>query len=752
MMRWIIVLSIVCNSLVSSIESAGNSVYQLQRRDTIEFIKVPVVVFDTAIGVRRLPPTVDEVRLFSSKKAEILDVAPGDANVATNNTRQVFARAADVMIWENDGTGVQAGVAIRGLSPNRSWEFNTRMNSVDIAADFAAYPEAYFTPAFESLERIEIIRGAAALQYGPQFGGLLNYVTKSAPRDRFLGGESLHIGGQNGYYSTYTSVGGTYGAWSYYFFGNYRRSDGWRSQVVTQTGERRESDRFWQNSSIPKLEYRPSDRTIIVAEVAAMRYLMQQPGGLDSAQFATDGRQAVCYRDWFEVPWVVPSLSIDHQIDEGVHFNGRLFAVLGERNSIGLTTLPSIVDTGTNPRRVNTDSYRNGGVELRLRWDLPMNMMVNPLVMGVRLYRGSTIRKQGRGADGDEFSTTFVAPLTRDLEFVSENIAAFAEWHLRLSERLAITPGARLEWLGMIGRGRYAKEKPATSPTAFDTAGQYIRFDKRSHEVLPLWGFGMQWSMTTDLELYANAHQSWRPAQFSKLFPNNPSVAVDPMLHSSRGVSTDIGIRGTIEQAFSLDISGFYLYYGDRIGTIARAALGTDIVLLTGGASQLRRNVGVSEHRGIEFYAELFSERILPLHEHSVSIFVAGAFTDARYTNGPFAGKFVEYAPHWIVRNGLRYLWKAFMTFTLLENSVSQCYADASNVEHSASGVTGIIPAYTIWDVSSQIRITTWLAVEININNIFDRRYFTRRAGGYPGPGIIPADGRVVTDGLRFLF
>ena len=92
------------------------------------------------------------------------------------------------------------------------------------------------------------------------------------------------------------------------------------------------------------------------------------------------------------------------------------------------------------------------------------------------------------------------------------------------------------------------------------------------------------------------------------------------------------------------------------------------------------------------------------------------------------------------------------MTFSLQESSVSQCYADAINVEHSASDVTGIIPAYTIWDVSSQIRITTWLAVEININNIFDRRYFTRRTGGYPGPGIIPADGRVETSGLRFLF
>jgi len=53
------------------------------------------------------------------------------------------------------------------------------------------------------------------------------------------------------------------------------------------------------------------------------------------------------------------------------------------------------------------------------------------------------------------------------------------------------------------------------------------------------------------------------------------------------------------------------------------------------------------------------------------------------------------------------------MTFSLQESSVSQCYADAINVEHSASDVTGIIPAYTIWDVSSQIRITTWFAVEI---------------------------------------
>lgn len=720
--------------------------------DTIEVVKAAVIVEESALPVRRVPPNVDGARLFASKKVEILQLTCGDANLATNNTRQAFGRVGGVMIWEHDGTGVQVGVAVRGLSPNRSWEFNTRMDGADIAADIAGYPEAYFTPAFESLERIEIVRGAAALQFGPQFGGLLNYVTKSAPQDRALGGESSQIGGQNGYYSTYTALGGTQGSWSYYIFGNYRRSDGWRMPVRLSTRAQRESDRFWQYSVMPKLEYRLSERTRITAEATLMQYRMQQPGGLDSAQYAADGRQAMRYRDWFGVQWMVPTLTIEHRLSEVVSLSGTLFGVIGQRNSIGLTTSPSIPDSGTNPRRINTDEYRNGGVELRLRSDVALGRGVHPLVAGMRLFLGTTLRQQGRGPDGDGFSTTFVAPLTRDLKFVSENVAAFVEWQLRLDERLAVTPGVRIEWLGMSGRGSFTREKPASSPDAFDTAGSPLRFDSRAREVLPLVGIGLQWGMTNQLELYANAHQSWRPAQFSELFPNDPSVAVDPSLHSSRGVSVDLGLRGTIANVLSIDVSGFYLFYGDRIGTIARSGLGADTVLLTNGASQLRRNIGASVHRGVECYAELFADRFVSLGEHSASMYVAGAFTDARYTSGPVAGNMVEYAPRWIMRSGLRYRWKTQLVLSIQGSSVSQCYSDASNTQSSANGVNGIIPAYTVWDLSAQIRLTPWLVTEIHVNNIADRRYFTRRAGGYPGPGIIPADGRVVTGGLRFTF
>jgi Fe(3+) dicitrate transport protein len=34
------------------------------------------------------------------------------------------------------------------------------------------------------------------------------------------------------------------------------------------------------------------------------------------------------------------------------------------------------------------------------------------------------------------------------------------------------------------------------------------------------------------------------------------------------------------------------------------------------------------------------------------------------------------------------------------------------------------------------------LKIEMTLNNLTNNMYFTRRATGYPGPGIIPSDGR----------
>lgn len=121
---------------------------------------------------------VQDFGIYEGKKTEVIELARITANLATNNARQVFAKIPGLNIWESDGAGLQLGIGARGLNPNRTANFNTRQNGYDIAADALGYPESYYTPPIEALERIEIVRGAASLQYGTQFGGMLNFIFK----------------------------------------------------------------------------------------------------------------------------------------------------------------------------------------------------------------------------------------------------------------------------------------------------------------------------------------------------------------------------------------------------------------------------------------------------------------------------------------------------------------------------------------------------------------------------------------------
>ena len=73
---------------------------------------------------------------------------------------------------------------------------------------------------------------------------------------------------------------------------------------------------------------------------------------------------------------------------------------------------------------------------------------------------------------------------------------------------------------------------------------------------------------------------------------------------------------------------------------------------------------------------------------------------------------------------------------------ISSQFTDATNaIESNLSGVIGLIPEYTVLDISGSYN---WkrIRVEYGINNVLDKSYFTRRATGYPGPGIIPSPRR----------
>ncbi|MBK6634147.1 MAG: hypothetical protein IPG38_07345 [Chitinophagaceae bacterium] len=104
-------------------------------------------------------PEIVGTSIYAGKKNALIVLDNVHGNVVTNNMRQVVAKVPGIHIWESDGSGIQIGLAARGLSPNRSWEFNVRQNGYDISADPFGYPEAYYNPQLQAVQRIEIVRG-----------------------------------------------------------------------------------------------------------------------------------------------------------------------------------------------------------------------------------------------------------------------------------------------------------------------------------------------------------------------------------------------------------------------------------------------------------------------------------------------------------------------------------------------------------------------------------------------------------------
>jgi outer membrane receptor protein involved in Fe transport len=59
-------------------------------------------------------------------------------------------------------------------------------------------------------------------------------------------------------------------------------------------------------------------------------------------------------------------------------------------------------------------------------------------------------------------------------------------------------------------------------------------------------------------------------------------------------------------------------------------------------------------------------------------------------------------------------------------------------------------PSYYVADFSASYKWKSW-KLEAGVTNFTNNSYFTRRATGYPGPGIIPSDTRTFYTTLEFI-
>ena len=678
-------------------------------------------------GITRLK-SVEGTAIYAGKKSEVVLMEDVAGNLATNNARQVFAKVAGLNIWENDGAGIQLGIGGRGLDPNRVSNFNTRQNGYDMSADALGYPESYYSPPTEAVERIEVVRGAASLQYGTQFGGFINFKLKNGPDDKKLEIVARQTFGSFGFSNSFVSVGGKVNRLKYYGFYQYKNGNGWRNH-----------SQFNVHTAHANIRYAISPKIDIGLEYTFMHYLAQQPGGLTDQLFNQDAQQSIRERNWFQVDWNLAAVDFDFRISDKTTFNTRAFGLIAGRDALGF--LGNI--TRTDPlqeRDLLVDDFMNFGVESRLLHRYKLLNKNNIVLLGARYYSGFTDRKQGNGSDGSDANFNYLRP--NDLEhsnydFPSQNLAIFSENIIYLTERLTLTPGVRFEYINTQSEGKYKVR-------TFDLSGNIlsdinIQDNRSSSRSFLLGGIGLAYKAKSNVEYYANFSQNYRSINFNDMRIVNPNFRVDSSLQDETGYSADIGIRGNYKDIINYDVSAFLLAYNDRIGLIAKK----DDRLFN--VYQFRTNVSDSRSYGIESFVEVEVLKLAGIKsKHGLSIFSNLSIMDARYINSESSavdGNEVELVAPIIFKGGVSYSYEDFK-LNYQYSYTAEHFTDATNSVSTPTAVNGLIPAYSIMDLSTSYAFKKYLSVFTGVNNLLDSRYFTRRASGYPGPGIIPAEPR----------
>ncbi len=530
---------------------------------------------DETIQAPYLPPVLG-TRIYSGKKTSVIDLDEFP-RITNNNYRQALAKTPGLYLSEE--TSPLISIGYRGLDPSRVQFTQVLKDGIPIHADQFGYPEAYYSPPLDTVDRLEFLRGGAALLYGPQPGGALNYITHRPRIDRPFAFGSSNIFGSDNFFSNFTYVDGTSGRLGYYGYYNRRQGDGFREA---------NSD-FTLDAGHLKLvlDGNSDSRWILSFDAYAEQH--GEPGGLTFA----DGPGAVNYNenrdatsrffDVFELERHFASLAWERDFSDATRLTVTGWGGYYSRFSVrqrggGFGTLPTGPDAETTS--VEHQEFYTEGIEARLRHDYELWGGTHTVAGGVQAYHTYSPRQDRRGVSATDRGGVVRNDNDREifyLPFFVENRFHFG--------RLSIVPGLRLE-----NAWQSVKENVNVDKTA---AGTPLADEEESYTI-PLFGLGLNFELAQKTELYANVSQSYRPVIFTQAVPTGGTTIVPNDLNESRAVQYEIGFRGSPRDWVTWDVSGFLLDFDDQIGVIA----------LPGGFSTLA-NVGRAQHFGVELSGEL---------------------------------------------------------------------------------------------------------------------------------------------------
>jgi len=142
-----------------------------------------VVVVETEGGMPRVAGSAQVIPEEELERFEMDDVG------------RVLVTVPGVYVRGEDGLGLRPNIGLRGANSNRSAKITLLEDGIPFAPAPYAAPAAYYFPLTTRMTAIDVIKGPAAIQHGPNtVGGAVNLRTRSVPTDGLHAGADLAAG------------------------------------------------------------------------------------------------------------------------------------------------------------------------------------------------------------------------------------------------------------------------------------------------------------------------------------------------------------------------------------------------------------------------------------------------------------------------------------------------------------------------------------------------------------------------------
>lgn len=669
--------------------------------------------------VPRFLPAVEGVDIYAGKKTTVIDPTE-PPKIVNDNYRQLLSRTPGLILSEESTPLVSIGY--RGLDPHRTQFTQVLKDGVPIAADLFGYPENYYMPPLDSIEQVDFVHGGAALLYGPQPGGSLNFVTRKPNPDVPFSLYSNQTFGSDNFYSTYNALSGTYDRLGYYTYYYQKQGDGFRQA---------NSDFALYSGSI-KGQYALDDTSSVKLAFDGYNEEHGEPGGLR----LTDAPNAVLYQvdrnatsrffDRFRLKRYIGSAAYENEITQDtllrvIAWGGYYNRWSGRQRGGGFGTRPSGEAAQTNS--IEDQTFNTAGLDARVRQNWSAWDELNTLTAGVMYYHDTSPRVDKRGAAPDANNGAVRNRSERNTNYG----AVFAENRFVFGD-LALIPAVRLE--------TYSEAVDETVNVEKTAAGEPLA-DESNIDVVPLVGMGVAYTLQPTVEVYGNASSAYRPQIFSQAVPTSPTQIVAGNLQASSIWQYEVGFRGYPTPWAYWDTSAFYMDFDDQIGTVQ----------ISEDLSEVR-NVGRARYYGWEVASEVgmvgmydsFAETDFLSRFGELSLYGNLMLLNAEFIRGPFDGKTPAYAPDYLVRAGFQYVKPDLGKASLLTTAVDDSFANDNNTAEF------FIPKYNVWDLTMEANVYKEnVALYFGVNNIFDKNYYAR----IRSDGIDPAYRRNYYGGIK---